>query len=73
MAVVCGNPLRDRHEIADGDRRVDIRPLAVNWGDGDLRADWEGNYFFCSFGCLSDWASEKASQHDGRVVVEGTG
>lgn len=67
MSVVCQNPKRDRHECAE--RLISIEPLAVKWGD--IRDDWQGDYSFCSFQCLSEWASEKADQHDGHVLREG--
>lgn len=58
-------------EHAPGDRWITFT-LAVDWGAADLRAAWNGSYELCSFGCLAQWAAEKAAQHDGKVLVEGT-
>ena len=69
--VLCMNPERDRHTIAKGERRIDITPLAVDWGATDVRPSWQGTYTFCCFECLAAWASERAADHDGRVVSEG--
>lgn len=69
MSVLCHAPDCGR-EIADGDRRVQIQ-LAVDWGKDDLRDAHEKGVTFHSFGCLSDWAAEKASDHDGHVLQEG--
>lgn len=65
----CSRPLPadDAHEIADGERCVTVK-VAINWGDADARANWDGVYSFCCFDCLAAWAAEKAVQHDGRVV-----
>lgn len=74
--MVCANSPHgapERHEIPDGARCVEIRPMLVNWGDDDIRADWEGSYVFCSFGCLAEWAAAKAAEHDQHVLKEGTG
>lgn len=60
-------PAAEAHEIVDGARCVTVR-VAINWGDDDDRAEWAGDYSFCSFDCLAAWVAEKASQHDGRVV-----
>lgn len=57
-------------ERAKGDRWITFT-LAVDWGADDLREAWNGNYLFCSFKCLTQWASEKAAQHDGKVLTEG--
>lgn len=70
-AVLCANPARDRHEIAKGDRRVDL-VFALDWGDDDLRASHSKPLSFCAFQCLAEWAAEKAGQHDGHVLKEGT-
>jgi hypothetical protein len=67
MPVPCNNPSRERHDC--GDREISIEPLAIKWGD--IRDDWQGDYSFCSFRCLADWAAEKAAQHDGHVLQEG--
>jgi hypothetical protein len=69
MPLQCHNPTRERHEIPEGDRRVSL--VRIDWGKADLREGWEGEYRFCSFRCLAEWAAEKADQHDGRVLVEG--
>lgn len=68
--LLCNNPARDRHEIVDGDRKVTIS-LGLTWGQRDLRDDWRGDYAFCSFGCLGEWAAERAAEHDHHVLVEG--
>jgi hypothetical protein len=69
--MLCNNPARERHEIIHGEDRM-ISLIRVDWGKNDLREDWEGEYRWCSFRCMADWAQEKASQHDGHVLVEGT-
>lgn len=68
--MLCNAPVRaeDAHEI--GDREIHISPLAVKWGD--IRDDWQGDYSFCSFKCLADWATEKSAQHDGHVLEHGS-
>lgn len=71
MSVVCNGPGGERHEIAEGKRRITIPVLHIDWSDEDIREDWQGDYVFCSFGCLEEWATEKAADHDGRVVKEG--
>lgn len=74
--MVCHNSPHgagETHEIAEDGRRIDIKPLAVNWGNADLRVTWEGNYAFCSFKCLSDWAAGKAAEHDNHTLQEGSG
>lgn len=68
--VACQNPARDPHQIADGARKVTLSAIVV-WGEQDLRGDWTGDYTFCSFGCLSEWAATRAGDHDGRVLVDG--
>lgn len=72
MAEFCCNPARDRHELVVGGRRIEITPVAVDWGADDLRESWSGALAFCSFACLAGWANDKADQHDGRVLKEGT-
>lgn len=57
-------------ERADVDRWLTLT-LSLEWGADDLRAPWDGEYEFCSFKCLAQWASEKAAVHDGHVLVEG--
>lgn len=78
--TTCANPehkheIKDRghvpHEIADGDRKISI-DVHVTWGADDLRGDWEGQTHFCSFGCLEEWATAKAVDHDRRTIKEGT-
>lgn len=73
MSRVCANPVTaaEAHQIPDGARAVTVK-VHVDWGADDLRSEWDGLYAFCSFGCLEEWATEKAVQHDGRKVVEGT-
>lgn len=71
MSVVCNGPGGERHEINDGARKITIPALTVEWGAEDIRDDWTGPYVFCSFGCLEEWATEKAVDHDGRVVKDG--
>lgn len=70
MSVMCHNPVGDRHEIPDGDRKITLTAIVV-WGANDLRDDWTGDYTFCSFACLADWATERASDHDGHELHEG--
>lgn len=67
-----GRPVTVPYDIPTGDRSLRISPLAVNWGTDDLRDDWQGDYTFCSFKCLKEWADAKAADHDGRTVKEGT-
>lgn len=69
--MTCNSP-DCKKPIEPSDRHITIAALTVKWGDDDLRGEWTGPYVFCAFGCLSDWASEKAADHDGRVVREGT-
>jgi hypothetical protein len=71
VSVVCQNPERPPHEIADGARKITLTGMIV-WGQEDLRADWTGDYVFCSFQCLSEWAATRAGDHDGVVLREGT-
>lgn len=71
MAVSCQNPSRDKHEIPDGGRRLEIKPLTIDWGSSDLRDGWQGDYTFCSFACLSEWAAARAAEHDEHVLVDG--
>jgi hypothetical protein len=71
MSVVCQNPARPTHEIADGGRKITLTGVVV-WGQADLRDDWTGDYVFCSFACLSEWAALRADDHDGVVLREGT-
>ena len=71
MSVVCQNPELPTHEIADGARKVTLSAIVV-WGQQDLRADWTGDYVFCSFACLSQWAGTRAADHDGVVLRDGT-
>lgn len=71
MTVVCHNPTGEgRHEIAEGARRLELA-FTVDWGDADLRDTHAKPLMFCSFGCLSEWAFEKAAQHDTSTLVEG--
>lgn len=69
-SVYCSNPDVERHEINDGDRRMDLS-YKINWGTDDLRDEWQGAYTFCSFKCLRDWADKRASEHDGTTLKEG--
>lgn len=69
MGVACHNASAVRHEIADGERKLELR-VTVDWGDNDLRDSHEKPMVFCSFACLSEWAGEKAVQHDSRTVTE---
>jgi len=71
VSVVCQNPALPPHEIADGARKVTLSAIIV-WGQDDLRDDWSGDYVFCSFACLSQWATTRATDHDGVVLREGT-
>lgn len=70
--MLCNAPLAapEAHEIPDGARAIAVN-VHVDWGDSDIRPEWDGLYSFCSFGCLEEWATEQAVKHDGRVVVEG--
>jgi hypothetical protein len=70
VSVVCQNPAGDRHEIAEGARKVTLTGTVV-WGENDIRAEWTGDYVFCSFGCLAEWATQRAIDHDGVVLREG--
>lgn len=70
MSIICQNPSRPTHEIADGGRKITLSALIV-WGQKDLRDDWSGGYVFCSFQCLSEWAAARAGDHDGVVLREG--
>lgn len=45
----------------DGGAKVEVA-LAVHWGDE--RGDWEGSKAFCSLKCFSEWAVEKAEDHE---------
>jgi hypothetical protein len=67
--VICANPTSDRHDIGPDDRRISV--VKVDWGKADLREKWAGEYVFCCFLCLADWAQQKAAQHDGVVLIEG--
>lgn len=58
------------HEIPKGGRRLDLA-FSVDWGDDDVRDSHRKPLSFCSFGCLSAWAAERGTQHDGQVVSEG--
>lgn len=71
--TTCANPVTapEAHQIPDGARRVMVA-VSVDWGTDDLREPWSGEYAFCSFGCLEEWATARAVDHDGRKVVEGT-
>lgn len=71
MTVVCQNPTRDKHEVPAGGRKITLTGIVV-WGQKDLRDDWSGSYVFCSFACLSEWAAQRAGDHDGVVLREGT-
>lgn len=71
MSVLCQNPARDPHTIDDGARKITLTGTVV-WGQDDLRGDWTGDYVFCSFACLSEWAALRATDHDGVVLREGT-
>lgn len=71
MSVACQNPELPPHTIADGARKVTLSAIIV-WGQDDLRDDWTGDYVFCSFACLSQWAATRAAVHDGVVLREGT-
>lgn len=68
--TLCNAPLTapEAHEITD--RRIMLN-VSVDWGTKDVRAPWSGEYQFCSFGCLEEWATDRAVDHDGRFVVEG--
>lgn len=68
--MLCNAPVTapEAHEIAD--RRIMVN-VSVDWGKDDVRAPWSGEYQFCSFGCLEEWATDRAVEHDGRVVTEG--
>lgn len=55
MRCVC------QHELATSDRLLTVR-LKVDWKDG--RGIHEKDAHFCSFGCLADWATGRAEQHD---------
>lgn len=61
-----------KSELQPGDR-VHVMRLDTDWGAGDIRPPAEGkSAAFCSFACLSRWASEKSVEHDARVLVDGT-
>lgn len=70
MTIVCHGPGRERHEIEESARRVDLR-FSIDWGGDDVRESHSKPLTFCSFQCLADWAAEKTEQHDGHVLVEG--
>lgn len=70
MSVFCQNPADAKHEIADGDRKITLTGIVV-WGEQDLRDDWTGDYVFCSFKCVSEWAATRAADHDGVVLRDG--
>lgn len=59
------------HKIANGDRCLDLR-FDVDWGDKDLRESHSKPLTFCSFTCLAAWATDRAAQHDGTTLTEGT-
>jgi len=67
--MLCENPKRERHDIPDGGRKIELNAV-VNWGDDDQRDDHAKTRRFCSFACLADWAAERAAQHDGRVLAK---
>lgn len=66
----CNNPSRDKHSIAAGDRLLQVS-FRINWGDTDIRDEWQGSYAFCSFGCMQEWAAARAVEHDDSVLREG--
>lgn len=66
----CDNPTGDRHDIPTDGRRLDVG-FKINWGDDDIRDQWQGSYGFCSFQCLADWASQRAADHDQHVLKDG--
>lgn len=70
--TLCNAPVTapEAHEIKNGARNIHVT-VSVDWGKEDLRHPWYGEYRFCSFGCLEEWATEQAVKHDGRVVTEG--
>lgn len=70
MSVVCHNPSRDRHQISNGDRRLDIT-FTIDWGTTDLRDTNSKVLTFCSFECLSEWATDRAAAHDNTTLIEG--
>lgn len=63
------NGAGDTHEIAEGQRRLDVT-VAIDWGTDDARDDHEKTVPFCSFKCLSAWAAGRAIAHDGRTVLK---
>ena len=69
----CNAPVSaaEAHKIPAGGRRITIPALSIRWGDKDIRDDWVGDYTFCCFQCLAEWATEKSEQHDDRTLVEG--
>jgi hypothetical protein len=68
--VLCQNPERDRHEISEGARKIDV-DLRVDWGADDQRSGHAKTVSFCSFACLAEWAAGRAAEHDAHVLVEG--
>lgn len=68
--MICGNPARPRHEIADDARKVELQ-FSIDWGDDDVRDSHTKPLTFCSFACLSEWAAAKSGEHDGVAIVDG--
>lgn len=69
LCSYSANGAGDTHEIADGQRRIDVT-LAIDWGANDERNDHEKTIPFCSFDCLSKYAAGRAIAHDGRTVLK---
>lgn len=59
-----------KRELADGDRKL-VVSLDIDWGAKDLREKWSGEATACSFACLAKWATDRALEHDDRVLVDG--
>lgn len=67
---LCNNATKQKHELVEGDRKVTIA-LGLTWGQRDIRDEWKGDYAFCSFQCLAEWATSRGVEHDQHVLVDG--
>lgn len=57
--------------IPEGARKVDVDAVTIDWGAEDLRTPWSGEAVFGSFACGAKWFSDRAADHDDRVLVDG--